>query len=102
MVSQTLPIMGATMSPTLSILLPSVSQIDAIIAGVVNGMQKYAHIASSLKSSAEIIRDADRRRKFVIDRPICASELRTSDGGWLKDLLLKDIMIFVYLSENTV
>ncbi|KAJ5788105.1 hypothetical protein N7457_003095 [Penicillium paradoxum] len=66
MVSQTLLIMGATMSPTLSILLPSVERVDAIIAGVVNEVERYAHLAPSLKLSAEIIRDAERRRQIFL------------------------------------
>ncbi|KAF3030963.1 hypothetical protein E8E15_011432 [Penicillium rubens] len=66
MVSQTLLIMGATMSPTLSILLPPVAQIDAIIAGVVNEVERYAHLAPSLKLSAEIIRDAETRRQICL------------------------------------
>ncbi|KAF7515058.1 hypothetical protein PCG10_004057 [Penicillium crustosum] len=66
MVSQTLLIMGATMSPTLSTLLPPASQIDAIIAEVVNEVERYAHLAPSLKLSAEIIRDAERRRQICL------------------------------------
>ncbi|KGO65012.1 hypothetical protein PITC_042310 [Penicillium italicum] len=58
--------MGATMSPTLSILLPPISQIDAIIAGVINEVERYAHLAPSLKLSAEIIRDAERRRQICL------------------------------------
>ncbi|CAI7570929.1 unnamed protein product [Penicillium glandicola] len=66
MVSQTLLIMGATMSPTLSALLPPVPQMDVIIAGVVNEVERYAHLAPSLKLSAEIIRDAERRRQICL------------------------------------
>ena len=64
MVSQTLLIMGATMSPTLSTLLPPAARMDAIIAGVVTEVERYAHLAPSLKLSAEIIRDAERRRQI--------------------------------------
>lgn len=66
MVSQTLLIMGATMSPTLSILLPPISQMDAIIASVVTEVERYAHLAPSLKLSADIIRDAERRRQIFL------------------------------------
>lgn len=66
MVSQTLLIMGATLSPTLAILLPPVERMDAIIAGVVNEVERYAHLAPSLKLSAEIIRDAERRRQIIL------------------------------------
>lgn len=64
MVSQTLLIMGASMSPILSVLLPPTARTDAIIAGVVAEVERYAHLAPSLKLSAEIIRDAERRRQI--------------------------------------
>ncbi|KAJ5485344.1 hypothetical protein N7539_005332 [Penicillium diatomitis] len=66
MVSQALIIMGATMSPTLSTLLPAKGRIDAIIAGVVDEVQRYAHLAPSLKLAEEIIRDAERRRRILL------------------------------------
>ncbi|KAJ5117052.1 hypothetical protein N7526_011161 [Penicillium atrosanguineum] len=55
MVSQTLLIMGATMSPTLSTLLSPPSSTDAIISSVIVEVERYAHLAPSLKLSAEII-----------------------------------------------
>ncbi|KAJ5988303.1 hypothetical protein N7481_003513 [Penicillium waksmanii] len=64
MVSQALLIMGATMSPTLSTLLPPPLRVDAIISGVVVEVERYSHLAPSLKLSAEIIRDAERRRQI--------------------------------------
>jgi hypothetical protein len=64
MVSQTLLIMGATMSPTLSTLLPPPLRVDAIISSVVAEVERYAHLAPSLKLSSEIIRDAERRRQI--------------------------------------
>ncbi|CAG7938137.1 unnamed protein product [Penicillium salamii] len=64
MVSQTLLIMGASLSPTLSALLPPAPRTDAIIAGVVSEVERYAHLAPSLKLSAEIVRDAERRRRM--------------------------------------
>ena len=66
MVSQTLLIMGATMSPTLSTLLPPKARINAIIANVVEEVQRYAHLAPSLNVAAEIIRDAERRRRICL------------------------------------
>lgn len=66
MVSQTLLIMGATMSPTLSTLLPLPSRVDAIISSVIVEVERYAHLAPSLKLSAEIIRDAERRRQICL------------------------------------
>lgn len=61
MVSQTLLIMGATMSPTLSSLLPLGLSVDRIISAVITEVESYAHLAPSLKLSAEIIRDAEKR-----------------------------------------
>ncbi|KAJ5898599.1 hypothetical protein N7504_008887 [Penicillium tannophilum] len=69
MVSQTLLIMGATMSPTLSILLPASPHVDAIISNVIAEVNGYAHLAPSLKLSAEIIRDAERRRQIWLRSP---------------------------------
>ncbi|KAJ5990868.1 hypothetical protein N7499_011416 [Penicillium canescens] len=65
-VSQTLLIMGATMSPSLSTLLPPGPRMDSIIASVVGEVERYAHLAPSLKLSAEIIRDAERRRQICL------------------------------------
>lgn len=66
MVSQSLLIMGATLSPNLSTLLPPSIQVDAIIAGVLTEVERYAHLAPSLRLSAEIIRDAERRRQICL------------------------------------
>ncbi|BAE65369.1 unnamed protein product [Aspergillus oryzae RIB40] len=66
MVSQTLLIMGATMSPTLSALLPPADQVDRMISEVVAEVERYAHLAPSLKLSAEIIRDAEKRRQICL------------------------------------
>ncbi|KAJ5447836.1 hypothetical protein N7445_002657 [Penicillium cf. griseofulvum] len=44
----------------------ALSMMDAIIAGVVNEVERYAHLAPSLKLSAEIIRDAERRRQICL------------------------------------
>ena len=64
MVSQTLLVMGATMSPTLSSLLPPNQSVDRIISAVILEVESYAHLAPSLRLSAEIIRDAEKRRQM--------------------------------------
>ena len=66
MVSQSLLIMGATMSPTLAALLPSTFRVDSIISSVITEVDRYAHLAPSLKLSAEILRDAERRRQICL------------------------------------
>ena len=58
--------MGATMSPSLSALLPQPHQMDAIIDDVVNEIERYAHLAPSLRLSAEIIREAEGRRQMFL------------------------------------
>jgi len=69
-VSQTLLVMGATMSPSLmSILLTLVHSretIDHIINEVVMEIERYAVLAPSLSLAAEIIKEAEvRRRAFL-------------------------------------
>lgn len=66
MVSQALLVMGATMSPPLSALLPPASQMDVIISDVVIEVERYAHLAPSLRLSAEIIREAEDRRQLYL------------------------------------
>ena len=65
-VSQTLLVMGATMSPTLATLLPPPHEMDAIINGVVEEIGRYAKLAPSLALSAEIIREAELRRRDIL------------------------------------
>ena len=65
-VSQTLLIMGATMSPSLSALLPTPHQMDIILNDVVVEIERYAHLAPSLKLSAEIVREAEERRQIYL------------------------------------
>lgn len=59
--------MGATMSPCLSgilrTLVPNMETIDVIIQNVVNEMERYSHLAPSLSLSADIIREAEMRRR---------------------------------------
>ncbi|KAI1396812.1 hypothetical protein F4819DRAFT_115353 [Hypoxylon fuscum] len=69
-VSQTLLIMGATMSPSLSnILLTLVAHrevIDQIISDVIMDIERMAILAPSLTLAAEIIKEAEvRRRTFL-------------------------------------
>ena len=72
-VSQTLLVMGATMSPSLSSILstlvPHLDTVDGIINDVVCEIERYAHLAPSLSLSAEIIREAEMRRRSYL-------------GGW--------------------
>ncbi|KAH8601606.1 hypothetical protein B0O99DRAFT_501357 [Bisporella sp. PMI_857] len=72
-VSQTLLLMGASMSPSLSAiistLVPHNDTIDQIINNVVVEIERYAHLAPSLLLSAEIIREAEMRRRSFL-------------GGW--------------------
>lgn len=69
-VSQTLLLMGATMSPSLSsiisTLVPHLDTVDAIINDVVMEIERYAHLAPSLSLSAEIIREAEMRRRSYL------------------------------------
>lgn len=75
-VSQTLLVMGATMSPALRELLPSPESMDSIINGVVEEVARYSHLAPSLALSAEIIREAECRRQDVLG----ALNVRRVDG----------------------
>jgi len=65
-VSQTLLVMGATMSPSLAPLLPPPERMDAIINGVVEEIARYSRLAPSLALSAEIIREAECRRQDIM------------------------------------
>ncbi|KAK7727431.1 hypothetical protein SLS57_002903 [Botryosphaeria dothidea] len=65
-VSQTLLVMGATMSPSLSALLPPQNAMDLLINDVVVEIERYAHLAPSLRLSAEIIREAEERRQMFL------------------------------------
>ncbi len=64
--SQTLLVMGATICPPLAALLPPPHQMTAIIDDVVQEIQRYAHLAPSLRLSADIIREAEERRRMVL------------------------------------
>jgi hypothetical protein len=69
-VSQTLLVMGATMSPSLfSIILtlvPHREAIDQIINDIIIDIERMAVLAPSLSLAAEIIKEAEvRRRSFL-------------------------------------
>ncbi|KAF2268580.1 hypothetical protein CC78DRAFT_613285 [Lojkania enalia] len=63
-VSQTLLVMGATMSASLSALLPPAPTMDDIINNVIREIERYAHLAPSLRLAAEIIREAEGKRQM--------------------------------------
>ena len=71
-VSQTLLIMGASLCHSLSALLPPAHQMTAIIDDVVQEIQRYAHLAPSLRLSADIIREAEDRRRMTLNSPTLA------------------------------
>ncbi|KAI1420930.1 hypothetical protein F5Y12DRAFT_80865 [Xylaria sp. FL1777] len=69
-VSQTLLVMGATMSPSLSnillTLVPHRDALDQIINDVIMDIERMAVLAPSLSLAAEIIKEAEvRRRTFL-------------------------------------
>lgn len=69
-VSQILLVMGATMSPSLMnillTLVPHRDTIDQIINDVVVEIERYAVLAPSLSLAAEIVKEAEvRRRAFL-------------------------------------
>ena len=70
--SQTLLVMGATMSSSLSAILstlvPHLDAVDAIINDVVTEVERYVHLAPSLSLSGEIIREAEMRRRAYLGR----------------------------------
>lgn len=67
--SQTLLLMGATLSATLSQLLPPGHQMDDIIAEAVAEVERLSHLAPSLRLCAEIVREAEARRQVLIQAP---------------------------------
>ncbi|KAF2687853.1 hypothetical protein K458DRAFT_294921 [Lentithecium fluviatile CBS 122367] len=63
-ISQTLLVMGATMCPSLSALLPPPATMDDIINNVIHEMERLAHLAPSLRLSAELIQEAESKRQM--------------------------------------
>ncbi|KAK3617110.1 hypothetical protein LTR56_025516 [Elasticomyces elasticus] len=68
--SQTLLLMAATLSPPLAALLPPAHQMDVIIAETVSEVERMAHLAPSLGLCAEIVREAEGRRQALRGRGI--------------------------------
>lgn len=70
MMSQSLLVMGATMSPSLRPILmnlvPDSQALDDIMDRIVAEVGLYADLAPSLKLASEIIRDADLRRRSYL------------------------------------
>ena len=66
--SQTLLLMGATLSPFLSKLLPPSGQMDSIIGEVVSEVGRLGHLAPSLGLCAQIVKEAEARRQVLIQR----------------------------------
>lgn len=67
--SQTLLLMGATLSGVLSALLPASHHADSVIPSVVGEVQRLAHLAPSLELCAELLREAEERRQVLMQRP---------------------------------
>lgn len=66
--SQTLLIMGASMSPALSGLLPSVEVTDGIITDVIASMARMVHLSPSIKLAADLMQEASERRRMYLAR----------------------------------
>lgn len=90
MVSQSLLVMGATMSPSLAAILPpagtfpskkqdriglkfwmlisfcQTENIDKMLKDVITELQHYAHLAPSLKLALELIQEAEDRRRYFL------------------------------------
>lgn len=69
--SQTLLVMGATMSPSLSSILSTVvphrETLDQILSEVIIEIERYAVLAPSLSLAADILKEAEvRRRAFLM------------------------------------
>lgn len=63
-VSQSLLVMGATMSASLSALLPPPQTMDDIITNVIHEVERLAHLAPSLALSLDLIREAEAKRQM--------------------------------------
>ncbi|KAF8471223.1 hypothetical protein BDZ91DRAFT_677696 [Kalaharituber pfeilii] len=66
MVSQSLLLMGATMSPSLVSLLPPPEQMDVIFQDVIEEVERYAPLAPSLRLGSEILWEAEERRQVYL------------------------------------
>lgn len=66
MTSQTLLLMGATLSRVLSPMLPPMVQTDEVIRQVLAETKTVAHLAPSLGLCADIVREAEERRRQIL------------------------------------
>ncbi|KAF2173811.1 hypothetical protein M409DRAFT_62060 [Zasmidium cellare ATCC 36951] len=67
--SQTLLLMGATLAPVLAGLLPPKQRLDAVFKEVIVEVEGLEHLAPSLRLCGEIIREAEERRRVLLQRP---------------------------------
>lgn len=67
--SQSLMLMGATLSNVLSALLPASHQVEAVILSVVHEVQRLGYLAPSIELCAELLREAEERRQVLMQRP---------------------------------
>lgn len=56
--------MGATMSGSLSQLLPPPATMDDIINKVIHEVERLSHLAPSVRLSADLIREAEAKRQM--------------------------------------
>lgn len=61
--SQTVLLMGATLSPSLTTLLPPGPSMDAIIGDVLVEVERSAHLAPSLRFAVDMVREMEERRQ---------------------------------------
>ena len=70
MASQSLLIMGATMSPSLQGLVlglvPDRAALDKIIKDVIDEIGRYAVLAPSINLAADIVKEAEMRRRSFL------------------------------------
>ena len=69
-VSHALLVMGATMSPSLLQFLPPKEQLDGTLMDVVEEIERYADLAPSLRVCAELMREAEERRRTLLQRSL--------------------------------
>ncbi|OAA68869.1 Zn(2)-C6 fungal-type DNA-binding domain protein [Cordyceps fumosorosea ARSEF 2679] len=96
MASQSLLLMGATISPSLRdlvlSLVPDEKALDSIIQGVIDELGRYSVLAPSINLAAEIVKEANVRRPLgdtciSKDEEACKSAL----AGGLAQLACRDI-----------
>lgn len=70
LISQSLLVMGATMSPSLLHFLPPPENLDKMLMAVEEEMERYAGLAPSLRLCAEVLREAEERRRTFLHRSV--------------------------------